>query len=170
MPAKQAAAVEEPTPKRKMTKAEACKALHVASMADEDIVTQAYWHLTRKYKADAKRNPEARERLADLNEAFALLLPAAAAAEKVNGSPPPPVVLVQPEPEPANGDEMMGWLRQLPRQIAERWPGRGTEIAALTASVGLLAVLAYTSGASQVLTLLGLGVALVVIIAPWRKA
>jgi hypothetical protein len=64
----------------------------------------------------------------------------------------------------------MGWLRQLAQQIGERWPGRGTEIAALAASVGLLTVLALNSGANTILTLLALGVSLVVIVAPWRKA
>jgi hypothetical protein len=152
-----------------MTKAEACKALHVAPAADDDIITQAYWHLTRKYKADAKRNAESRERLQQLDEAFALLCPAGAEAAKINGAPPPPEP-PEPEPEPVAGDEMMGWLRQLAQQIGERWPGRGTEIAALAASVGLLTVLALNSGANTILTLLALGVSLVIIIAPWRKA
>jgi hypothetical protein len=170
MPAKQAAALQEPPPKRKMTKTEACKALQVAPAADEDIITQAYWHLTRKYKADAKRSPEARERLERLDEAFAMLCPAGAAAANVQPPPPPPPPEEGPAPEPVMGDEMMGWLRQLTQQIGERWPGRGTEIAALAASVGLLTVLALNSGANTILTLLALGVSLVVIVAPWRKA
>ena len=39
-----------------MTKTEACKILQVASSADAEIITQAYWHLARKYRAAGGRD------------------------------------------------------------------------------------------------------------------
>ncbi len=41
--------------------------------ADGAIVDQSYWHLARKYQAQAETDPRARQQLDDLNEAYGVL-------------------------------------------------------------------------------------------------
>ncbi len=146
-----------------MTKTEACKILQVASTADAEIVTQAYWHLARKYRAEAPKNNRAQDRLAELDKAFAALHPSAGGPPPIESRKPPGVS------DPAIGDELTAWLRTVIAQTKARWPGRSTEIAVLAVATGLLAFLALSAGANAVYTIVAAGVALITIWAPWRK-
>jgi hypothetical protein len=66
-------------------------------------------------------------------------------------------------------EDFGNWLRRLVEEIAARWPGRTTEVAALGGATGVLTYLALTAGASPLATLLAAGVAVLAIWAPWRK-
>ncbi len=148
-----------------MTKTEACKILQVASSADAEIITQAYWHLARKYRAAAGRDRRAKRRLDELEEAFAVLHPGPAEA------PPPQEARVGPgtSGELPLAEEFMAWLRQVAEQTTARWRGRVPEIMALAVATVVLAFLALSAGASPVLTLLALALALVTVVSPWRR-
>ncbi len=148
-----------------MTKTEACKVLQVASSADAEIVTQAYWHLARKYRAEAGRDRRAKRRLEELEEAFSVLHPGPLEI------PATPEVKVGPDRsgEPPLAEEFMTWLRQVAEQTTARWRGRVPEVAAITVATVVLAFLALTAGASPILTLLALAVALVTVLSPWRR-
>ena len=65
MPAKRATKVESA---QGLSKAEACKALQVAPTADEELITQAYWHQARKVRVLAAKDPEARAELDRIQE------------------------------------------------------------------------------------------------------
>ncbi len=151
---------------RAMTKAQACKVLQVSSTADAEIVTQAYWHLARKYRADGSRDARARKRLAELEEAFALLHPAPLEALAPDERGP----AARLSEEPPLAQEFVTWLRQLAGHTTVRWRGRVPEIAIIGAAAVFLAFLALSAGASGLLTLLALGVALVTVLSPWRRA
>ena len=77
MVSKRAAARSQPQPKQKngLTKTEACKLLQIAPAADEELITQAYWHQARKVRAYARTDPDARRRLDELNRAYRVLNP-----------------------------------------------------------------------------------------------
>lgn len=145
-----------------LTKTEACKLLQVAPSADEELITQAYWHQARKVRAYARHDPEARKRLDELNRAYRVLNPAAGEAPLERETPPSE----QPEISAA----FTGWLRRLIDQVAARWPGRATEVAVLTATTTVLTLLALGAGADPLWTALATGVAALTIWAPWRRA
>ena len=145
-----------------MTKAEACRILQVASTADTEIVTQAYWHLARKYRAKAGRDRRARQRLDDLNEAYRVLHPAS------DGAPAPEEALRAAPDEPPLAEEFSAWLGRLIVQTNARWQGRMPEVAVLAASMAVLAFLALSAGASALGTVLVLAVAVLAIWSPWR--
>lgn len=145
-----------------MTKAEACELLQVAPTADQEITTQAYWHLARKYQAAAKDNKQARQRLDELNQAYRVLHP------KAKEVPAPPATPAQPSQE--LGEDLIASVRRLISQIQSRWKGSATEIGILTAIVCWLGFLALSNGANLLTTGLALAIAGVTIWAPWRRA
>lgn len=145
-----------------MTKTEACKALQVASSADEEIVTQAYWHLARKYRADASRDKRARARLDNLNRAYLVLLP------KSGGAPSPTTAMPQ-EPEPPLTEELAALGRRIAQRTRARWQGRLPELAILSATTATLTFLALDAGANVPLTLLAAALAAFAFVAPWRR-
>lgn len=146
-----------------MTKEEACKVLQVALTADEEIITQAYWHLARKYQAKANRDKNARERLDELNRAFVVLHPA---AQPNNDSPGPAAAN---EPEAPSLGEVLSALSQLIGQVLSRWRDRAPEVVVLTLTIGWLGALALGAGASPLWTVLALAVAGATVWAPWRR-
>lgn len=146
---------------RELTREEACAVLQVAPSADETLITQAYWHLARKYRARAAQDPEARRRLDELHEAYRVLFP---------GREGPPDEAPTGEDESPVAEELLAWLRRLVSQTAARWQGRVPEVAVLTAAVVILTLLALAAGASALWTLLTAAVALLTIVAPWRRA
>ena len=83
----------------------------------------------------------------------------------------PELIETQREDDPwaAGWEAFVLWVRQLIQSTAARWPGRGAEIAALTACVLALAGLALWSGADPLWTILVLAAALVLVRAPWRR-
>lgn len=160
MRAKKAAARAEPN--RTLTKAEACKILQVAPTADEELITKAYWHLARKERIVAYRDPEARLRLDNLNRAYRVLNPA--------GGDPPLNGELPPVQEQAHwSDEFFAGLRRTVEETAARWPGRTAEVAVLATVTVILGYLALTSGASPLWTVLAAGCGVVAIWAPWRR-
>lgn len=161
MPAKRATAKR--TPEHGLTKAEACKVLQVAPTADEELIMQAYWHQARKFRATARVDPESRLRLDELNRAYLVLNPARGEAPLSGEIPPVPQ-------KSSLVDDFAAWLRRLFEEIAARWPGRTTEVAALGGATSVLTYLALAAGASPLATLLAAGVAALAIWAPWRKA
>ncbi len=145
-----------------LTKAEACKILQVAPSADEELVTQAYWHHASKLRALAKRDPEARDQLDQINRAFLVLNPARTEAPLTKEAPPA-------QRRSNVGDEFFGWLRRLIDQTRARWPEHVAEVSVLSATTVLLTFIAISAGASPLWTLLVAGVAAVAIWAPWRR-
>lgn len=145
-----------------LTTEQACKILQVAPSADEEIVTQAYWHLARKHQAAAKRDRRARKRLDDLNKAFLVLNPGRTGPPTADDGPPPPT-------QPAVAPEISLWLRRVLAQTQARWHGRVPEVGVLTVAVMVLTFFALSAGASVPWTLVTAGIAAVTIWAPWRK-
>src|SRR3990172_12439801 len=143
MPAKRATVRR--TPEQGLTKAEACKILQVAPTADEELITQAYWHQARKFRATARTNPESRLRLDELNRAYLVLNPAGGEAP-LSGEIPP-------IPERTSWmDDFTSWLRRLVEETAARWPGRSVEMAILSGATAVLTLLALSAGASALAT------------------
>lgn len=161
-----------------MTKEEACKVLQVASTADGEIIIQAYWHLARKFQAEASSDRSARQRLDAVNQAYRALSPKAEAiappeAPQPPQTPQPPQAPLPPQPsttaEPALAAALAAWIGRLVRQTGTRWPGRAPEVAIITITLVVLGLLALSSGANATWTLLTLAFAAVTIVAPWRR-
>jgi len=161
MPAKRKALEEtEAETRHRLTKAEACKVLQVAPAADEELITQAYWHHASKLRVLATRDPEAREKLDELNRAFLVLNPASTEA--------PLASEVAPQPEPSV--DIAAGFRRFVEQTRSRWPERVGEVTTLSVTSALLTFLALSAGASPIWTLITAGVAALAIWAPWRPA
>ena len=155
-----------------MTKEEACHVLQVASTADGEIIIQAYWHLARKFQAEAGTDRSARRRLDELNRAYLVLSP------KTEAIVPPEAPEAPQRPqrpqrpttaEPALAAALAAWISRLVGQTGARWPGRGPEVVVITLTLVVLGLLALSSGANATWTLLTLAFAAVTIIAPWRR-
>jgi hypothetical protein len=165
MAAKRAAAEQHDgqEPDRALTKAEACRVLQVAPTADEDLITKAYWHLARKYRAFAATDPAARERLHQLNKAYITLNPTKGEAP-LSGE-----IFITPISQPGFFDQLFSWFSQLFEQTRARWPEHVGEVAVLTATTTVLTYLALEAGASVFWTVLAAGIAALAIWAPWRR-
>ena len=162
MPAKRAAARSD-QPDRALTKAEACKVLQVAPAADEELITKAYWHLARKYRIQAPRDPEARQRLDELNRAYVVLNPGKTEAPLSRETPPAPE-------EYRSAEQFVRWLGQLVEHTKARWPEHVGEVTVLTGTTAILTYLALSAGASPFWTVLAAAIAALTIWAPWRRA
>ena len=162
----------KPKPAGGMTKEEAYNVLQVASTADGELIIQAYWHLARKFQAEAGNDRSARRRLDELNRAYLALSPKAEAnvppeAPEAPGLPRPPQRPTTAEP--ALAAALAAWIGRLVRQTGTRWPGRAPEVAIITITLVVLGLLALSSGANATWTLVTLAVAAVTIVAPWRR-
>jgi hypothetical protein len=146
-----------------MKKSEAYKVLNVTPPAGRRQVEDAYWQEAHQCRENFGEEPTARERLLELNEAYSVLT----SRERLA---PLEIVEMPPEPNPwsLGWEAFVSWVRQLIGSTAARWPGRGAEIAALTACLLSLAGLAIANGAGLLWTLLALVAGLIVIRAPWR--
>jgi len=162
MPSKRTAAAIEPED-RAPTKAEACRVLQVAPTADEELITKAYWHLARKYRAYAQRDPEARQRLNEINRAYVVLHPKGEAplAREI------PAPLYEP---PGFVEQLIRWFQQAVEHTKAVWPEHLGEVSVLSATTAVLTYLALSAGASALWTLLAAGIAGLAIWAPWRRA
>lgn len=163
MAAKRTAAAAERAD-RALTKAEACKTLQVAPSADEELIAKAYWHLARKYRAYAPRDPEARRRLIELNHAYVVLNPGKAEAPLDREVPP------EDQPPPTFYDHLFRGWHQVVEHTKAVWPEHLGEVTVLSATTAILTYLALSAGASALWTLLAAGIAGLVIWAPWRRA
>lgn len=166
MPAQRATATKNGKPKtprqRSAKRNDACRLLQLAPTADDELVSQAYWHLARKHWANARYDPEARLQLEELNKAYLVLNPDKTEAPFANGLPP--------LHEKAEFTEEIGrWASTVIEQVKLRWPGRGAELLALTITIAALVFLALTAGASAPWTLVAAGGAALTIWAPWRR-
>lgn len=161
MPAKRATAKQDK--EHGLTKAEACKLLQVAPSADEELITQAYWHQARKARAYAHLDSKARQRLDELNRAYRVLNPTSSEAPLESESP-------SVGRDGAGPDAFTSWLNRLVQQTARRWAGRAAEIAVLSATTLILTVLALQAGADLLYVLITAGIAGLTIWAPWRRA
>ncbi len=144
-----------------LSKAEACKALQVAPTADEELITQAYWHQARKVRLLAARDPEARAELDRLNRAFLVLNPARTEAPLTDEAPPPTTGPF--------ANEVVASVRRLVDQTKARWPNHVPEVTTLVATTAILTYLALSAGAEPIWTLIVAGAAAVAIWAPWRR-
>ena len=144
-----------------LSKAEACKALQVAPTADEELITQAYWHQARKVRLLAARDPEARAELDKLNRAFLVLNPARAEAPLTGEAPP---ATTGPF-----ATEVVASVRRVVDQTKARWPNHIPEVTTLVATTAILTYLALSAGAEPIWTLIVAGAAAVAIWAPWRR-
>ena len=158
------AAAETLAQGRALTKAEACKILQVAPTADPELITKAYWHLARKYRAYAPRDPEARQHLDELNRAYVVLHPASGEAPLAREVPAP---LYAP---PGFFEQLGRWFQQVVEHTKAVWPEHVGEVSVLTATTAVLTYLALSAGASALWTLLAAGIAGLAIWAPWRRA
>ncbi len=159
MPAKRAANIEK---SQGLSKAEACKALQVAPTADEELITQAYWHQARKVRVLAAKDPEARQELDKLNRAFLVLNPARTEAPLTDEAPPQPHSTPFPE-------EVVASVRRLVEQTRARWPNHVPEVTTLMVTTAILTYLALSAGAAPIWTLIVAGAAALAIWAPWRR-
>jgi DnaJ domain len=157
------ATAEAYDPDHVLSKAEACKILQVAPAADEELITKAYWHLARKYRAYAPSDPEARTRLDQLNKAYVVLNPGKGEAPLAREIQPPPV-----EP-PGFFEQAYKSIGQFIEHTIARWPEHVAEVSILTGTTAILTYLALSAGASALWTLLMAGLAGLVIWAPWRR-
>jgi hypothetical protein len=146
-----------------LSKAEACRILQVAPTADEELVTKAYWHLARKHRAYAPSDPQARERLTQLNKAYVVLNPGKGEAPLAREIQPPP------EEPPGFFEQAYQSISQFVDHTMARWPEHVAEVSILTGTTAILTYLALSSGASPLWTLLAAGVAGLAIWAPWRR-
>ncbi len=155
-----------------MTKTEAYKALQLTPGAEADLVTQAYWHLARKYQDESKEDRRARRRLDSVNKAYAVLLPTLGTAALQEAPAPLSIPSAAPAQadRPSLVDELGARLSRLVEQTKARWPGRHREVAVLAATTAVLGYQALSSGADMIWTLVALGVAALVIVAPRRQA
>jgi len=164
MSAKRAAA-ETQAHDRALTKAEACRILQVAPTADPELVTKAYWHLARKYRAYAPHDPEARGHLDEINRAFVTLHPGSGEAPLAREMP------AQAPFEPSGFfEQLFRWYRQALEHTKAVWPEHLAEVSVLSGTTAVLTYLALSAGASALWTLLAAGIAGLVIWAPWRRA
>ncbi len=160
MPAKRAT---KPERSQGLTKAEACKALQVAPTADEELITQAYWHQARKVRVLAAKDPEARAELDKLNRAFLVLNPARTEAPLAGDIP-------QRSHASPLANEFLAWLRRIVDQIKARWPEHVPEVTTLVITIALLTYIALSAGAQPIWTLMVAGAAALAIWAPWRHS
>ena len=158
MPAKRATKAETA---QGLSKVEACKALQVAPTADEELITQAYWHQARKVRLLAARDPEARAELDKLNRAFLVLNPARTEAPLTGEAPP--------QPTSPFTNEVVASVRRLVDQTKARWPNHVPEVTTLVVTTALLTYLALSAGSQPLWTLIVAGGAAVAIWAPWRR-
>jgi hypothetical protein len=163
MSAKRAAA-ETDAQSRALTKAEACRILQVAPTADPELVTKAYWHLARKYRAYAPHDQEARDHLDEINRAFVALHPGRGEAPLAGEVPAPPYV------PPPFFEQLFRLYRQALEHTRAVWPEHLGEVSVLSGTTAILTYLALAAGASALWTLLAAGIAGLVIWAPWRRA
>ncbi len=160
MPAKRATKLESA---QGLSKAEACKALQVAPTADEELITQAYWHQARKVRVLAAKDPEARAELDKLNRAFLVLNPARTEAPLADEVP-------QRSKASPLANELVGSVRRIVDQIKARWPEHVPEVTTLVITTTLLTYIALSAGAPPVWTLIVAGAAALAIWAPWRHS
>lgn len=161
MPRKATAQQEEAD--QGLTKAEACKILQVAPSADEELITKAYWHLARKYRAYAPSDPQARERLDQLNKAYVVLNPGKGEAPLAKEIQPPP------EEPPGFFEQAYKSVGQFIEHTMARWPEHVAEVSILTGTTAMLTYLALSAGASVFLTIGAAAIAGLAIWAPWRR-
>ena len=165
MSAKPAQAATHPDDERPaLTKAEACRILQVAPTADAELITKAYWHLARKYRAYAPHDQEARDRLDEINRAYVALHPGRGEAPLAHEMPAPAAV------RPGFFEQVFIWCRQAFEHTKAVWPEHLGEVSVLSGTTAVLTYLALSSGASALWTLLAAGIAGLVIWAPWRRA
>jgi hypothetical protein len=145
-----------------LTKAEACRVLQVAPSADEELVTQAYWHHATKLRVIAPTDPAARKRLDELNRAYLVLNPAQSEAPLSSEVPPD-------RRDEGLFAELGRWFHRVAEQTRRRWPDRLPEVTALIATTALLAFLALSAGASPLWTVVTAGIAALAIWSPWRR-
>jgi hypothetical protein len=161
-------AKRQPTPiarEPSLMKAEACRILQVAPAADEELITKAYWHLARKHRAYAPTDPEARERLDELNRAYVTLHPAETEAPLEREVPP-----IEEQVSTGFFEQVYVWWRTLVEHTKAVWPEHVGEVTALSVTTAVLTYLALSSGANAMGTLIVAGVAGLAIWAPWRRA
>ena len=162
MPAKRAARTTKLESAQGLSKAEACKALQVAPTADEELITQAYWHQARKVRVLAAKDPEARAELDQLNRAFLVLNPARTEAPLAGDIP-------QRSTNPLT-KEAAASVQRFIDQIKARWPEHVPEVTTLIITTALLTYIALSAGAPPVWTLIVAGAAALAIWAPWRHS
>jgi hypothetical protein len=156
-----------------MNRTEALKVLRLDGDSDGRALEQQYWGLVRRAQS---RSNEARSRkeIERLNEAYALLAPAAepqhVTARRAASTPASARVTPAPVPGFFFPDELLRWLGAESGRVRQRWSGRNFEIALIGGSALVLVVAALMAGASVALVIvcaLLLGAA---IWAPWRRS
>ncbi len=147
-----------------MRRSEAYDILNVEPPADRQRLEEAYWQLAHRYRDSEEQDPDSRQRLMELNEAYFVLTSRDRLAQME-------LVPMQPEPEgwSQGWEGLLVFLRHIVASTAAQWPGRAAEIVAIAICLFALTGIALWNGASPLWTLLILALALVTIRAPWRR-
>jgi hypothetical protein len=146
-----------------MERTQAFRELRLDPSADGQMVTDAYWGLVRKAQNRAKREPEAREEIERLNQAYQVLAPSATRRAPVPAAAAPVgsgVPLL---------DWFADWVAMEAQRARARWAGRNPEIAIIGAASIVLMLLALGAGASVAATFITFGIVLAAVWAPWRR-
>ncbi len=137
-----------------------CLVLQVHPEADAVMIDAAYWHLAKRYNQAGPRDPQARKKLEELNEAYTILgspdrreeylkTRAAVLGEGALPTPPPPVAEKPPlsimERQPLRPREPPAEVEQSVRKL---WRPNTISSALAIPFVLALAIAAFLAGAS----------------------
>ncbi len=131
--------------------------LKIDPSADHAMVTQAYWHLARKYNAASGYDLGAKKRLEELNEAFAVIGSPDQRADYNRSRTERPAEKAEAAPKRRVTIEVSFW--RLPA-----WQGTIAATAALA-----LAALALVAGAPLIVTLVFAAIAVAAALLPARE-
>jgi hypothetical protein len=164
-----------------MNRAEALKVLRLDRDGDGKAVEQSYWSLVRRAQSRGD-DPRAQREIERLNEAYAILAPAAeplsatsarktprpASPATANGgpartvAPPPPALFL--------ADELLAWFGREAARVRARWSHRNPEIALIGGAGVVLTVLALAAGAPVAPVLISVATIAAALWSPWRRA
>ena len=156
-----------------MNRTEALKLLRLKGEGDGRAIEQSYWSLVRRAQSRAE-DPRSQKEIERLNEAYALLSPAAepqaVTASRAIARPSRPSA----NPVPAAPgfffpDEVLAWFGREAARVRQRWAGRNAEIALIAGAALVTTVAALAAGASMLLVLVSTAVIVVGVWAPWRR-
>jgi len=162
-----------------MNRAEALKVLRLDREGDGKAAEQSYWSLVRRAQSRGE-DPRALREIERLNQAYALLVPAAepqsATARRRAPASDAPVTGVAPArtAAPAGSalffpDDILAWFGREAARVRARWHGRNPELALICGAGLVLTVLALAAGAPLVAVLICVAIIAAAVWSPWRS-
>lgn len=156
-----------------MNRTEALKLLRLNGDGDGRAIEQSYWSLVRRAQSRSE-DPRSQKEIERLNEAYALLAPAAepqaVTASRAIARPSRP----SSNPAPAAPgfffpDEVLAWFGCEAARVRQRWTGRNVEIALISGAALVVIIAALAAGASIPLVFASAVVIGAGVWAPWRR-